>query len=404
MLVFLCMAINLTTTRIASIDTFRGITILVMIFVNELAGVSGLPAWMKHMPADADAMTFVDVVFPAFLFIVGMSVPFALANRLAKGDTFLKRQKHILIRTLGLLVLGVFMVNAEGGYREDYMPLSIAAWSLLFYVSVILVWNVYTFKRKEISMALRVIGVMGLIVLALIYRGGAHGDQHLSPQWWGILGLIGWAYLIACLLYQLSRGNQLALFMMTAFCIAYYCAGNSISMTDQPNRLQLLFSQTGHAAHTAIVLCGILLSLLLFDNGKEQTQKQRYIKALGFALVLVIAAWWLRPYYGISKIHSTPSWCLYCSAICTIIFLLLYAAVDLKKYSTWTNFFRPAAMNALLIYCIPFFIYAMLQVFHIQFPSFLYEGITGVIWSAIYSVLILSMAILLNRMKIKLQL
>ncbi|WP_315820042.1 DUF5009 domain-containing protein [Paraflavitalea speifideaquila] len=81
---------TLTTQRILSIDVFRGITILVMIFVNDVAGVSGIPSWMKHVPADADAMTFVDLVFPAFLFIVGMSLPFALNNRLAKGDSFWK--------------------------------------------------------------------------------------------------------------------------------------------------------------------------------------------------------------------------------------------------------------------------------------------------------------------------
>ena len=61
--------------RILSIDAFRGITIFVMVFVNDLAGTPGIPAWMGHMPANADAMSFVDVVFPAFLFIAGMSVP-----------------------------------------------------------------------------------------------------------------------------------------------------------------------------------------------------------------------------------------------------------------------------------------------------------------------------------------
>ena len=67
--------------RIVSIDAFRGLTILVMVFVNQLAGVSGVPQWARHMKADADAMSFVDVVFPAFLFIVGMSIPFALNQR-----------------------------------------------------------------------------------------------------------------------------------------------------------------------------------------------------------------------------------------------------------------------------------------------------------------------------------
>jgi predicted acyltransferase len=51
-----------------------------MIFVNELAAVHDIPQWMKHMPRDADAMSFVDVVFPGFLFIVGMSIPFAINN------------------------------------------------------------------------------------------------------------------------------------------------------------------------------------------------------------------------------------------------------------------------------------------------------------------------------------
>src|SRR6476620_6310403 len=115
----------LSKQRILSIDALRGITILVMIFVNELAGMRDIPPWMKHMPADADAMSFVDVVFPAFLFIVGMSIPFATNKRLAKGDGFFKLQEHILFRTLGLLVLGFFLVNAEGGFDESAMGMRI---------------------------------------------------------------------------------------------------------------------------------------------------------------------------------------------------------------------------------------------------------------------------------------
>ena len=133
---------QLSNQRILSIDAFRGITILVMIFVNELAGIRDIPQWLKHMPADADAMTFVDAVFPAFLFIVGMSIPFAINSRLAKGDSFWQLQQHILFRTLGLLVLGFFMVNAEEGYNESLMGISINLWSLLFFEGVILIWKV----------------------------------------------------------------------------------------------------------------------------------------------------------------------------------------------------------------------------------------------------------------------
>src|SRR3982751_3236278 len=132
----------LSKQRILSIDAFRGITILVMVFVNELAGMRNIPAWMKHMPADADAMSFVDVVFPAFLFIVGMSIPFALEQRLARGDDGAALQRHVLARTLGLVVLGFFMVNAESGWNAAFMPLPITAWSLGFYLCVFLVWEI----------------------------------------------------------------------------------------------------------------------------------------------------------------------------------------------------------------------------------------------------------------------
>src|SRR3982751_4735920 len=133
----------LSKQRILSIDAFRGITILVMVFVNELAGMRNIPAWMKHMPADADAMSFVDVVFPAFLFIVGMSIPFALNQRQARGDDGAALQRHVLARSLGLILLGFFMVNAEDGFNPARMPFNIGWWSLGLYTCTFLVWGVY---------------------------------------------------------------------------------------------------------------------------------------------------------------------------------------------------------------------------------------------------------------------
>src|SRR5882724_10859742 len=127
---------KLAANRILSIDLFRGITILIMVFVNELEGMRNIPLWMQHQAKDADAMSFVDVVFPAFLFIAGMSIPFALNNRLLKGDNIFTIQKHVLWRTIGLLTLGLFMVNAEPG-NFSLMPLDIHIWSILFFIAAI---------------------------------------------------------------------------------------------------------------------------------------------------------------------------------------------------------------------------------------------------------------------------
>jgi predicted acyltransferase len=70
--------------RVASVDALRGLTILLMIFVNDLGPAA--PAWMHHIrPPNADGMTLADIVFPAFLFIVGVSIPLAFERARAAG-------------------------------------------------------------------------------------------------------------------------------------------------------------------------------------------------------------------------------------------------------------------------------------------------------------------------------
>src|SRR2546422_7882163 len=100
------------SSRITSIDALRGFVMFTMIFVNDIAGVSNdiVPAWMRHFHGKS-GMTFVDLVFPAFLFIVGMSLPLGLGRRLQRGESLPKIILHIMSRTLALLLIGIMMVN-----------------------------------------------------------------------------------------------------------------------------------------------------------------------------------------------------------------------------------------------------------------------------------------------------
>jgi len=390
--------------RILSIDAFRGITIFVMVFVNDLAGTPGIPAWMGHMPADADAMSFVDVVFPAFLFIAGMSIPFALKNRIQKGDSFFRLQVHIVWRALGLLTLGFFMVNGEDGYNAAASGLPLHLWLLLFYAAAILTWHVYAFKNRTWHYLLRFIGIAGLIVLALVYRSGDNGQQHMQPQWWGILGLIGWAYLYACIFYQLLKGNILLLIMMTAFCTAFYMV-SKLPAVQGSNGFSWMRSQAGNAAHTSVVLCGIVLSQIFFSGGKKAADRTRFLQAGAFLLALFIAGYFIRPYYKISKIHATPTWCLYSAAFCCIIFSLLYWLTDIKGKNKWTIFFRPAATNPLLTYIIPGILFSFFTLCRITiFPISLRYGIYGICWSLFFAVIVMYLAKGLNKLKIRMQL
>lgn len=132
---------NFENQRFYSLDVFRGLTIFLMVFVNEVAGVRDLPQAFYHLPGNVDGMTMVDWVFAGFLFIVGMPIPFAINQRIKSGDGQMKLLLHILMRTLGLLILGVLMVNAESGHLEESMLIPKALWALMIYPAAILIWN-----------------------------------------------------------------------------------------------------------------------------------------------------------------------------------------------------------------------------------------------------------------------
>lgn len=394
---------KLSKQRILSIDALRGITILIMIFVNELAGVRDIPGWMKHMPADADAMSFVDVVFPGFLFIVGMAIPFAINNRLKKGENLIKVNQHILFRTLGLLVLGVFLVNTEGdNYNEVLMGMSINLWALLFFAAVIMIWKVYYTQNRTLVFILRAMGFIILIVLAFIYKGT--NGEHITPKWWGILGLIGWAYLYSCIFYQLCKGNKYLLTLLIGSCIVFYALGSMQSVKDS-DWLWWISAQRGNAAHTSIVLCGLVLTLIFFDETRHRSTQARFVQGFVFIALLFIAGYFLRPYFKISKIHATPTWCLYSAGFCSILFMFLYWLIDRKKIQSWTGFFKPAASNPLLTYIIPDIIYFLTALLGISLlPHSLRYGWIGIVWSLFFAIAVMGIVILLNRIRLRLQL
>lgn len=254
--------------RVLSIDVFRGIIIFTMVFVNELAGIADVPQWMKHLPANVDGMTFVDLVFPAFLFIVGMSIPFAIQARANKGSSALEIFKHIALRSVGLIVIGVFMVNAESGYDAAAMGISIPLWTLLMFTYVLLIWSNYPKTLSPtIALGAKLIGVAGLLMLWWMYKGP--DNTGMTTQWWGILGLIGWAYLLAGSLFLLTRqlaAPMLQCVALSAISLVLLTVFFVLDKTDVSGILvlQTLAENNNNHTHAAIVLLGVILAQLFY--------------------------------------------------------------------------------------------------------------------------------------------
>ncbi|MGI8952538.1 MAG: heparan-alpha-glucosaminide N-acetyltransferase domain-containing protein [Chitinophagaceae bacterium] len=108
--------------RFQSIDVFRAITMFFMIFVNDVDGVTKIPEWIKHVDENTDGLGFADTIFPAFLFIVGLSIPFALYKRMQSNEKHVTIGLHILLRSFALIVMGFFHVNLESYSNAALLP------------------------------------------------------------------------------------------------------------------------------------------------------------------------------------------------------------------------------------------------------------------------------------------
>ncbi len=396
--------------RIESIDVFRGLTIFVMIFVNDLASVKGIPQWMEHMPANADGMTFVDVVFPAFLFIVGMSIPFAVKKRLALGDSMLQIWKHILIRTGALIVLGVMMTNISD-LNSEVVGMGHSVWMLLVFIGAILAWNQYPKSegnKKIIFTSLRYLGIILLIYLAAIYRSGQVGNLGwFHTKWWGILGLIGWAYLFSSAVYIIFRKHFAGIIGMLVIFITLYIGDKAGALGSfYVQNIRDYFWLGGHiGAHTAIAITGIIVSMLFMSDSNIEDPKDRIIWILIFALMMFVVGFFLRPLYGVSKIYATPSWSLYSAAICCVLYAILYWIVDLKKISNWAKFLKPAGTNPLLAYLLPDIFYSIIWIFGINILSEYFGfGLVGIVRSLVFALVMLGLTAWLNKLHVRLHL
>jgi predicted acyltransferase len=391
--------------RILSIDIFRGLTIFLMVFVNELAGVSNIPDWMKHIPPGENGMTFVDVVFPAFLFIVGMAIPFAVLSREVKGEGAWSFWGHVLTRTLGLVVLGVYMVNAEE-MNKDANLITYGLWASSLYVAAILIWNRYpktTEKRQgQIYLGLKLLGVAILIVLYFLFRKGSEGQlTGMTPSWWGILGLIGWAYLLSIIAYMLSDKNLGALvgIFVGLLAVLLLLRSDAVSL---PSILDGLKGQTGHLGHTVVTLSGVICSLLLMKGGVMDRPSVKILHMLILGVLLLVIGYFVQPFGGISKIAATPSWALFSAASCCFLFPLVYWLVDVKGIKNWATFVKPAGQNPLLTYILPPLLYAILGYGFI--PDLLSSGFPGFMRALVFSLLMLLLTKWLTKKGIRLHL
>jgi predicted acyltransferase len=146
--------------RLLSLDVVRGITIAFMIMVNNNGGPD---SWHFMNHAQWNGLTPTDLVFPTFVFIVGVSVVFAFESRLARGATRTQLARHTFLRAIILVLFGI-VVNSFPFFRLAHMRFygvlqRIAVCYLV--VGLFYLWD----KRASTKAAALVVSLVGYWIL-----------------------------------------------------------------------------------------------------------------------------------------------------------------------------------------------------------------------------------------------
>jgi predicted acyltransferase len=376
--------------RVTSVDVLRGVVMFLMLFVNDVAGVKDAPAWMKHFHGN-DGMTFVDLVFPAFLFIVGMSIPLAVRARVARGEGAIKLTLHALVRVALLLVLGLFMVNMG---QRDHATWRAGLFPTLAYAAAI----VACVRWPRMNGGLRIVGAAGLAALAWAYHPARGGWEH---SWWGILGLIGWAYLVGFVVYRVAGDRPSALTGAAALLYALFIADRG-GLFDGWALADWIDIGGALGTHAAITTGGILLIVAVQQPGT--TTRERLVTTLLLAGAFALAAILLRRPWGINKNIATPAWGLWASAATCWLWAIFHVLNDVRGWTRGWGFMRDLGRNALLAYLIAPLFASLLQLTGIDAYGHLGNHVVlGIIRSLALATVIMVIAAMLYRRGVRTQ-
>ena len=295
--------------RLLSLDVFRGLTVAGMVLVNNPGSWKHVYAPLRH--AEWHGLTPTDVVFPFFLFIVGVAIPFALGRRLAAGEsgprlTLLASRRAAVIFALGLLLhlvpsFDVATVRIPGVLQRIAVCYLVAA--LIF---------LYTrWPAQAAVAALALLAYWGALTLVPVPGVGA-----------GDLG---------------REGNLAAWIDRTVL-------GPHIWRVSRVYDPEGILSTVPAIATT---LGGVLTGHWLL-GGRAPTLVVRGLALAGVAVSGLGLAWAL--VHPINKSLWTGSYVLFTGGLALLALAACYWAVEIRCWRRWTPPFAALGLNALAVF------------------------------------------------------
>ena len=365
--------------RLGSLDVFRGATIAAMILVNDAGDWDKTYRPLLH--AEWHGWTPTDLIFPFFLFIVGVAIPYAFAGRLARsGGDRGPLHWQIVRRTVILFALGLFL-----------------AWFPFFTVD----WP-----------TARIPGVLQRI--AVVYCVAALAWLHLGPRSRAVLTLaLLAAYWAAMMLVpvpghgagDLSPNGNLAGW------IDHVVLGHHTwKKAPGPGDPEGILS-------TVPAIATALIGLFVGDWLRSPRHQQVKLKGLLLAgCAATIAGLALAPWFPINKNLWTSTYVLFTAGVALLLLAATYYVVDMKRRDGWAQPFAVFGTNAIAAFFGSTLMAKITYLIHLRaggetvtlqawlyrhlFASWLPEYVSSLAWALVYVALWWGLTTVLYRRRI----
>lgn len=300
--------------RLISLDLFRGATIAGMILVNNPGDELTTYSPLQH--AEWNGWTPTDLVFPFFLFIVGVAMAFSFSSRLKRGESRQKLVGHVLWRGLVLFAIGMFL----NGFPNHYHLSSWRVYGVLQRIAICyVITGILALWSNRRGWTVTVVGcLVGYwILMRYVPVPGFGVPTHDIPLLDPDRNLVAW----------LDRK---------------LLAGHLYDVTRDPEGV----------ISTIPAIATSLFGLLTGDWLRSARSAER--KVLGMALfgtIAIAAGEIFNVWFPINKKLWTSSYVLLTAGLALLCLALSYWLVDLKQWrGRWTRFFLVFGVNAIAAY------------------------------------------------------
>lgn len=324
------------TDRLLSLDVFRGATIASMLLVNDPGTWSAVYPPLLHAPWHG--WTFTDVIFPFFLWIVGLSMTLSTAKRIHRGASRRNLMMHALRRSAIIFAIGLFLA----GYPY------------------------FHFSTIRIPGVLQRIAVCYLIATAIYLTNGIRGQI----RWTGALLIAYWLLMKLYPVPGVGAGSLEKEGNFAQYIDSLILSGHmwSQSKTWDPEGI------VSTLPAIATMLFGVLTGHLLRSR-KTPEEKTTRIFVMGNALLFAGAV--LSLWLPINKNLWTSSYAVFMAGLAANVFAVCYWIIDVRGHRTWSLPFKIFGMNALFIFALSGFLGKTALIIQVHAP----DGSSSSLWT-----------------------